>query len=527
MLAFLRPYRLRMLYGFVLMLAVSGLTLLTPYLTKIAIDDYILVGDVSGLLKIAGLILLVYLVLYAATAAQQFLLSWVGRRVLADIREALFRHLQTLGLGYHDTHIIGITVSQVINDVAVINDLFTQGLIAILGDFLVLIGIIFAMLSMSPRLALQTFTVIPLMALVTWLFSRQARVAFRATRSQIALLVARLAENLDSVQVIQAFVQEEQTEREFEAVNRANREANVVAIRLSFMFLPAIEFLGALAVAIVLWFGGNSIIAGTVTLGVLVAFLAYITRFFQPIQDLSQLFTNLQSAMAGGERVFRLLQTEPEIMDRPDAFPMPPIQGQVNFNQVSFRYRKDTSLVLQDVQFEIKPGQTVALVGPTGAGKSTIARLLLRFYEVEQGNVQIDGIDVRAVTQQSLRSQIGIVTQDPILFSVTIEENIRFGNPGATHDRVVQAAKQASIHDFITELPAGYATRLFEGAVNLSVGQRQLISIARAALVEPRILILDEATANIDTVTEALIQQALNRLMVGRTALVIAHRLST
>jgi ABC-type multidrug transport system fused ATPase/permease subunit len=526
LLAFIWPHWARMAMSFVLMLAATGLTLWSPYLLKIAIDQHIAQGNIAGLHQVAFLIALSYVGAFLATTGQRYHLSWVGQRVLATLRQDLFTHLQRLPIGYHDTHIIGVTVSRVINDVGVINELLSQGLLTLIGDTVLLVGIVAVMVSLDLRLALLTFLIMPLMVFVTQLFARRAKVAYRNTRSKIAAVVGDLAENIAGMRVIQAFVQEGATQERFDEVNRANRVANVAAMSLSFLFLPSVEFLGMVATAIVLWFGGLAVLNGGVTIGVLVAFLAYVNRFFQPIQELSQLYTTLQSAMAGGERVLGLLDTPPAVNDPLDRRAMPPINGRIELRNVDFFYREDAP-VLHNVNLSIEAGQTVALVGPTGAGKSTLANLVARFYDATQGHVLIDGVDVRTVTQQSLRRQMGLVPQDPFLFSGAIRDNIRFGQQGASDTAVETAARLANAHDFISGLPDGYDTVILESGVNLSVGQRQLICIARAVLADPRILILDEATASVDTVTERLIQEALDRLLEGRTAMVIAHRLST
>lgn len=527
MLSYLRPYRWQMALAFLAMLLQTLMTLAIPYLIKVSIDQNIANADLDGLTQTALLIGAAYLMLYAGTSTERYMLTWVGQRVLANLRGEVFRHLQRLGIGYHDTHIVGVTVSRVMNDVAEINELISQGAITLIGDLLVLSGIIVVMFSLSPSLALLAFTVIPLMILATSLFSRQARRAFRETRTRVAAVVGNLAEDINAVRAIQAFSQEDTSQQRFQQVNVANRDTYINAMSLSFIFLPSIEFLSMLATAIVLGFGGAAVMQGAVTIGTLVAFLSYVNRFFQPIQELSRLYTTMQSAMAGGEQVFKLLDTPPDIVDLPDAQELPSIRGQVEFREVSFRYRPGLPEVLHELNFTIQPAQTVALVGPTGAGKTTIANLASRFYDPTQGVIRIDGIDLRQVTQDSLRRQVRLVNQDPFLFSRSIAENIAYGKPDASQAEIEAAAKLACAHSFILSQPDGYQTHIQEGGVNLSVGQRQLLALARAVLADPRILILDEATANIDTVTEALIQQALENVFRDRTAIVIAHRLST
>jgi ABC-type multidrug transport system fused ATPase/permease subunit len=527
MLAYLAPHKWRMFVAFLLTLVQSGLTLLTPYLIKVAIDQYITPGDLVGLGRISVLIALAFALLFVVSSIQNYSLAWVGQRVLATLRGDLFRHLQRLPLAYHDQRIVGVTVSRVINDVAEINELLSQGVITLLGDIVVLVGIIIIMLGMSPKLALLTFIVLPLMVLATWLFSRQARKAFRQTRSSVAAVVGDLAEDINGIRAIQAFTREKTSQDRFEQVNRYNRNAYIKAMNLSFIFLPTIEILGMLATVIVLWFGGKFVLGGEVTLGIMVAFLTYVSRFFQPIQELSRIYTTFQSAMAGGEQVVNLLDTPVEIGDSPEARPFEIKHGEIRFTNVSFKYRPELPEVLENINLVIPAGKTAALVGPTGAGKTTIANLIARFYEVSEGAITIDGVDLRQITTASLHKQVRVISQDPFLFSRTLAENIKYGNPDASDEEMVQAARQANAHEFISRLPDGYQTRVLEGGVNLSQGQRQLISIARALLTDPRILILDEATANIDSVTEALLQDAIARLLHGRTALVIAHRLST
>jgi len=509
-----------------LMFVGSGLALLTPYLIKQAFDVHIATGDAKGLSLIALVTLAAYGLEMATTWQRSLTLQTVGNRILNTMRGELFAHYQRLSMSYFDKHGTGSLISRVLSDVGVINELLSQGLITMLSDIVMLVSIVAVMLVLNARLALLTFSVLPVMVVATVLFGRRARVAYRNTREKVSILTGRLAEDINAMRVVQAFTEEERMGNEFAQINRENRDANVEAAKLASIFTPSIEVLSTLTTGIILWFGGRAVSQDTVTLGVIVAFLSYTSRLFQPILDLSMMYNTWQSAMAGGERILGILAETPDIQDRPDALPLPDTEGHVEFRDVHFRYIEDTP-VLQDVSFEILPGETVALVGPTGAGKTTIASLLSRYYDVSEGAILVDGIDTRDIKVAELRQQLGVVPQEPYLFGGTIAYNIAFGKPDATMDEIIAAAEAANAHDFIASLSRGYDTEVQEGATNLSLGQRQLVCLARVILAEPHILILDEATSSVDLRTEGLIQDALEKLMAARSSLVIAHRLAT
>lgn len=448
------------------------------------------------------------------------------QRLLAQLRQDIFTKIQSLPVSFFDRSEAGDLMSRLLNDVSTVNQAFGLTVPQMLGNALSLLGIVIVMFSIHLKLALLSNLVIPLMILTTDFFARWARARFRVTRQTIGELSAKLEEDLSSVREAQAFNRVPLNIAEFEDLNAANRNANVQAVAVTAAFLPSIDFLNTLATAAVMAYGGYLAVTGAATVGVVTAFLLYVQQFFRPVQILSQFYTQAQSALAGLERIFLLLDQPSLLQDAPTAAEMPTLRGEVVFEDVTFGYTPDKT-ILQGINLRAEPGQMTALVGPTGAGKSTIINLILRFYDVSAGAVKIDGQDVRSVTQASLRRQIGIVLQDNLLFGGTVAENIAFGAPDASHAQIEAAAQAANMHEFITSLPQGYCTPLGERGAPLSQGQRQLVSIARAILINPRILILDEATSNIDTRTEALVQDAIARLLQNRTSFVIAHRLST
>lgn len=526
LLRYLLPHRGKMVQGMLLMLASAGLALLAPYLIMLIIDEYVASKNLAGLGWMASATLAVYALEFVISWRRRLLLSEVGNQVLRTMRGDMFRHYQLLSMSYFDTHDAGSLISRMLSDVGVINELLSNGVISMFADTFVLVSTMAVMLVINARLALLSFSVLPLMAIATLLFARRARAAYRQTREKMSALTGRLAEDLGAMRVIQAFSEEDRTSRGFDDVNRENRDARLFAVALSSVFGPIMETLTMLVTCIILWFGGRAVAANTLTLGVVVAFLSYTSRLFQPVLDLAMMFNMWQAAMAGGERLLEVLDTEPDVQDAPDAVALAPVKGRIVFDEVSFQYTADVP-VLSEVSLEIAPGRTVALVGPTGAGKTTIAKLLMRFYEVTEGAILIDGQDIRKATIASLRQQLGVVPQEPFLFQGSIAYNIAFGRSDASRKEITDAAKAANAHEFIMKLRQGYDTEILEGSANLSLGQRQLICLARVILASPRILILDEATSSVDLRTEGLIQDALEQLMAGRTSLIIAHRLAT
>ena len=480
------------------------------------------------ILRVAGL----YVLVSVLTGMQFFLMSWAGQQVLRVLRVRVFEHLHRLPFSYYSKHEVGDLMSRITNDTDTIQQALSFALINVLSGALLIVWVANNMLAKSVAYALLSLSVVPIMIVATLWFSAQARKAFRKTREEIGSVNAELQESIAAVREVQAFNREDENLRNFQVANAANRDANIRAVAFTSALAPALEGLGYLALAIVTCVGGlallrNQPLFGTViSLGLIVTFLGYVQRFNQPIQQIAVLWTNIQSAIAGGERIFGLLDVSPDLQDAPDAVPMPPIQGKVEFTQVTAGYAEDQA-VLKGVSFVAEPGQTIAIVGPTGAGKTTLINLIPRFYDVSGGAVLVDGLDVRYVAAESLRKQIGIVLQDTFLFSATVMENIRFGRPDASDEEVIAAAQLAHAGSFVERLPDGYQTVLGERGSGLSQGQRQLLAIARAALANPRILILDEATSSVDTRTERMIQKALEKLLAGRTSFVIAHRLST
>jgi len=563
LLTYLRPYKWQVVVALIAILLKAAADVLGPYLTKIAIDKYLSskAGQTHSFLDpflssqpLVGIAQIgaIYVGLMSASFllefTQTYLMQWIGQKVMFDLRSQIYRHMQSMHLGFFDKNPVGRLVTRVTTDVDALNEMFTSGVVSIFEDVFVLAGIIAIMLTMSWRLALVTFAVLPLIFFATMLFRRSVRESYRRIRVAIAKINAYLQEHITGIVPLQLFNREERAFDKFSDINASHMGAYKDAIMAYALYYPVVEILSAIAIASVIWYGGHTVLIGVATIGILVAFIQYAQRFFRPIQDLSEKYNILQSAMAASERVFKLIDTKPEIVS--PANPKTPTgPGRIEFDHVWFAYRKvpppenaaadangskaaaaatqEWDWVLRDTSFTLDPGETVAIVGHTGAGKTTLISLLLRFYDVQQGAIRIDGVDIREMNAQALRRRFGVVLQDPFLFSGTVADNIRLGTQWIDDEAVEKAAEEVNVADFIRSLPDGFASRVRERGSTLSTGQKQLISFARALAHAPKILILDEATSSVDTETEFRVREALTRMVEGRTSLIIAHRLST
>jgi ATP-binding cassette subfamily B protein len=544
LLTYLRPYRVQVVLAMLAIALKAGADVLGPYVTKIAIDKYLAHSGghsflnrwfssdpIRGISQVAGFYVGLVLASFFLEYAQIYFMQWAGQKVMFDLRAQIFRRLQHLHIGFFDRTPVGRLVTRVTTDVDALNEMFTSGVVAIFEDVLVLTGILVIMLKMDWRLALLTFAVLPFIFIATRIFRDHVRDSFRRIRIAIARINSYLQEHVSGMVVVQLFNREKRSYERFEKVNRSHMEAFKDAIMAYALYYPVVEFLSAVAIASIIWFGGGQVVRNITSIGVLVAFIQYAQRFFRPIQDLSEKYNILQAAMAASERVFKLLDTEPAIKS-PANPKRPNGPGRIEFDHVWFAYRTpqtgdEPDWVLRDVSFTIEPGQTIAVVGHTGAGKTTIISLLLRFYDVQRGAVRINGVDIREMDVAELRRRFGVVLQDPFLFTGTIEENIRLGTDGIADEDVEKAAEEVNIAEFIRTLPDGFKQKMQERGSTLSTGQKQLISFARALAHDPKILVLDEATSSVDTETEFRVRDALSRLVEGRTSLIVAHRLST
>lgn len=526
MMGYITRHRRQSTLLIVAVIASTGINLLPPYMFTLAIDKYIGNLDTNGLALIGIAFVVVYALTFATQYIQRYIINWLGAKLAYDVRLDLFRHLQELSLDFYAKREVGSIVSRATNDVEKITELVTSGVAHVIADFVTLGGIFIIMVVMDTRLSLITFSIVPLMAGFLYIWGRRVRVVYRATRRTIASVSAKMEESVSGMREIQSFSREGETRKEFQRVNTDNMQANVQAGQVMSAFWPVVAVFTALGNCLVLWFGGSAVINGTLSVGVLFGFMSYLGRFFHPIEDLSTFWNSVQSALAAAERVFGIMDSEVVVRDSPDAADLPTIEGKIGYEGLTFSYEPG-QLVLKDIDLEIAPNTTVALVGPTGVGKTTMINLLYRFYDPQQGRVTVDGHDLRGVSIESLRSQMAIVLQDTYLFSGTIMENIKYGRLDATDEETIEVTKAVGAHEFIERLPEGYETDVRERGGRLSQGQRQLVSLARALLANPRILIMDEATSSVDAYTELIIQKAMDRVLKGRTSIIIAHRLST
>jgi len=522
-----RPYRTRTVLSVVSLLLATATALAPPFLSKYAVDDGIRRHDLGALWWIVGAFLVAGLLNWAMSYVQTYLTGWVGERILADLRNRLFNHLQRLSLGFFERNRAGVIISRLTNDVEAIDQLVTDGVTSLVQNTLTLLGTAILLFILDWRLALATLLVIPFMSIATVIFRVRSARAYAAVRERLGLVTATLAEDIAGMRIVQAFTRERTNIQNFRNVAERYRDSNMQTVVLNGVYFPFVDLLSSVALAVVLGYGGHLYFQGEVTLGTLFAFMLYVQNFFDPVQQLSQLYNTFLSATAALDKIVDVLDEEPEVLDKPDAQPLPRVEGHVRFENVRFGYGEEGPDVVHGLDLDVPAGTTVALVGHTGAGKSTIAKLLARFYDPRAGAITIDGHDLRDVTQASLRRQLGIVPQEGFLFAGTVSDNIAFGRPDAPAADIVSAAETIGAHEFVSKLENGYDTQLQERGTRLSLGQRQLVALGRALLADPRILILDEATSSVDIGTERKIERALRKLLAGRTAFVIAHRLST
>jgi ATP-binding cassette, subfamily B, bacterial len=528
----LKPYRGRVALMFLGLLLATGAGLAPPYLAGKAIDSGIQTGDLAALDWIAAAFLAVAVLYAAASYLQTYMVGWVGTRVLQDLRERVFTHIQSMSIGFFTRRSPGVLISRMTNDIEALNQLVTTGVVTMFSSTLTLLGVVVILLLLDVELALVTFLTFPLLALASLVFRIVSAGAYKATRERIAAITAYLQESLSGVRVVRSFGQEPRHLDEMTELNEANRAVNMKTVYLNASYFPAVELLSAVGTAAILLYGGSQAIDGAIQVGVIVAFVGYLNTFFEPIQQLSQLYTTYQQGMAALDKIFDLLETEADMVDAPEAIDPGTLRGEIELDGVWFSYGEDPepaedAWALRELDLHVPPGQTLALVGATGAGKSTLAKLVARFYDPQQGSVRVDGHDLRTLRQRALRRQLGIVPQEGFLFSGSVRENVRFGRPEANEEEIEAAIAAVGATEFVAALPDGLDTEVGERGVQLSAGQRQLVAFARALLAEPRILILDEATSNVDVRTEQTIERGLERLLHGRTAIVIAHRLST
>ena len=526
LISYILPYHGKVVLAIGLMIGTSLLTVARPWIVGQAIDNGIRVFDMHSLRNWTLLFLCAAVGELVLNRARILIMAYIGTKIVTDLRSSVFRHMHKLSLNFHNNYSVGRLMSRLISDVGVLQDFVTWWFTGVARSVFILLGIVVAMLVMNWKLALLTLTIMPLMMMLTSYWRKRVRGAYRAARLRLSLINGYLNESITGIRVTKSFTREEKNSQHFDDLNLSYFDANIETARLAAIFFPGVDFMGSLATALVVGVGGWLVMGDALTAGMLVAFLLYVDRFFEPIREMAERYNIFQATMAASERIFDLIDTTPDLVDAPEAVPLPPVVGNVEFNDVSFFYKQDEQ-VLRGVTFHAEPGHTVALVGETGAGKSTVIRLLARFFDTTGGSIRVDGHDIRGVTINSLRSQLGIVLQDTFIFGGTIASNIRYGRLTASSDEVQESARAVGLHDYVMGLPQAYDTYVGENGVNLSMGQRQLVSFARALLADPVILILDEATSSIDTVNELKIQAALKVLLRGRTSFVIAHRLNT